>query len=193
MKLRPFIITITSVVLLGISAGIGPPAQAQQQIGYVDSQYILEQMPEYATVQEKLDRLEKQWEGELQQMQQEVDTLFQEYQARELLYTEEERKRKRDQIMQREEKIRQYRKTHFGPEGELYQRQQQLMRPIQERILQAIDEVASTEGYDYIFDKSGDFLFLFAREEHNVSSRVLEELGIDMQERQQSGASSPNN
>ena len=153
----------------------------------MDSQYILEQMSEYEAVQQKLDRLEQQWESELEQMQEEVDTLFQEYQARELLYTEEERKQKREQIMQREEKIRQFRKTHFGPEGELYRRQEQLMRPIQERILQAIDEVARREGYDYVFDKSGDFLFLFAREEHNVSDAVLEELGVDLEERGQNG------
>lgn len=166
-----------------------PPdqASAQQKIGYVDSQYILEQMPEYATVQQKLDRLEKQWEAELQKMKEEVDTMFQEYQARELLYTEEERKRKREQIMRREQEIEQYRKNHFGPEGELFRRQEQLMRPIQERVLQAIDEVARNEGYDYVFDKSGDFLFLFARDEHNVNEQVLEELGIDTEQRQQTG------
>lgn len=175
-------------ILLGGFVILSPDhVQAQQKIGYVDSQYILEQMPEYATVQQKLDRLEKQWEAELQKMQDEVDTMFQEYQARELLYTEEERKQKREQIMQKEQEIEQYRKNHFGPEGELYRRQEQLMRPIQERILQAIDEVARSEGYDYVFDKSGDFLFLFAREEHNVSERVLEELGIDTEEREQAG------
>jgi outer membrane protein len=176
---------IVSCICLGAVVSLLPrPLLAQQEIGYVDSQYILEQMPEYATVQEKLDRLEKQWEAELQKMQDEVDALFEEYQARELLYTEEERKEKRDQIRKREEQIRQFRQRHFGPEGELYRRQEQLMRPIQERILEAIDAVARTGGYDYIFDKSGDFLFLFARDEHEVSEQVLEELGIDTEDRQ---------
>lgn len=163
-------------VLLGAAA---PYAQAQQKIGYVDSQYILEQMPEYETVQQKLDRLEQQWEQELQKMQEEVDKLFEEYQARELLYTEQERKRKREEIRQKEQELQTFRQNHFGPEGQLYQRQQQLMRPIQEKILAAIDEIARQESYDYVFDKSGDFLFLFAREQHNVSDLVLAELGID--------------
>lgn len=156
---------------------------AQQKIGYVDSQYILEQMPEYATVQQKLDRLEQQWEQELKQMRQEIDKMFQEYQARELLYTEAERRRKREEIMREEEALRAFRRNHFGPEGELYRQQQQLMRPIQEKILEAIEEVAQREGYDYIFDKSGDFLFLFAREEHNISDLVLEELNVDAENR----------
>lgn len=190
--LRP----ILGWVFLGAAVAVvtvARPAAAQQQIGYVDSQYILERMSEYKTVQQKLDRLEQQWEAEIEKMQQRVDTLFQEYQARELLYTEEERKQKREEIMRQEERIRQFRKNHFGPEGELYRRQEQLMRPLQERILQAIDEVARSGGYDYVFDKSGDFLFLFARDEHDVSQQVLEELGIDPEERQQSGGSSPSN
>lgn len=78
-----------------------------------------------------------------------------------------------------EQEIEQFRLRHFGPEGELFQQQEQLMRPLQERILEAIDEVATSEGYDYIFDKSGDLIFLFTRDQYDVSLFVLEELGID--------------
>ncbi|WP_457653097.1 OmpH family outer membrane protein [Rhodocaloribacter sp.] len=155
-------------------------AQAQQKIAYVDSDYILQRLPEYQTIQNQVDRLMQEWETELKKKKEEVDELFREYQARELLYTNEERQRKRDEIVQAEEEVERLRVKYFGPEGELFQQQDQLMRPLQERILGAIEEVATREGYDFVFDKSGDFIFLFAREQYNLSNQVLEELGIDV-------------
>jgi outer membrane protein len=167
--------------LLVLAVGLAPAAQAQQRIGYVDSDYILSKVPEFATIQQNIDRLTQEWEKELETNQSTVDELFREYQARELLYTNEERKRKREEIMQAEQDMERLRMRYFGPDGELYTQQDNLMRPLQERVLEAIEKVAAEEGFDYIFDKSGDFLFLFAREQHNVSDRVLEELGIDLE------------
>ncbi len=165
--------------LLGFGL-VASEAQAQQKIGYVDSEYMLQRLPEYQTIQNQLDRLTQEWEAELKKKKEEVDELFREYQARELLYTNEERQRKRDEIIQAEEEVERLRVRYFGPEGELFQQQDQLMRPLQERILGAIEEVATREGYDYVFDRSGDFVFLFAREQYNLSDQVLEELGIDV-------------
>ena len=161
--------------------------QAQQKIGYIDSEYILEKTPEYATVQQKIDRLAQDWEGELQKQQTALDDRFREYQARELLYTNEERQRKREEIVRAEDELERLRMRYFGPEGELFVQQEQSMRPIQERILAAIEEVAKSEGYDYIFDMSGDFLFVYTREQYNVSDKVLEELGIDLDNTGRSG------
>ncbi|MEM6647924.1 MAG: OmpH family outer membrane protein, partial [Bacteroidota bacterium] len=125
------------------------------------------------------------WETELGTMRAEVDELFQQYQARELLYVAEERQRKREEIIQAEEDLERQRMRYFGPEGELFNEQEQRMRPLQERILTAIEEVAAEEGFDYVFDKNGgEVLFLFARPEHNVSDRVLEKLGIDLENTQ---------
>lgn len=167
------------LLLLAWAAGTGS-AQAQQKIGYIDSAYILDQMPEYATVQQKLDQLDQQWRREVEEKQKRVEELQQEYQARELLYTKEERQRQREAIEQARREVEQLRERYFGPEGELYSRQQELMRPIQERVLEAVEEVATAEGYDYVFDKSGDFLFMFAREQYDLSGQVLRELGIDV-------------
>lgn len=167
-------------VLVGAAAGLGPgEAHAQQKIGYVDSQYILEQLPEYATVQQKLDKLEKKWRDDIQQQRKKLEKLRSEYQAQELLYTEDVRSEKRQAIEQAQKEIEQLRQQYFGPEGQLYTRQQELMRPIQERILKAAEEVATEEGYDYVFDKGGEVLFMYAREEHDLSDPVLRELGIN--------------
>jgi len=155
-------------------------ALAQQRIAYVDSEYIFSQTPEFATVQQNLDRMAQEWQTEIEQEQRRVDELFQEYQARELLYTQEERQQKRQEIMQAEEQLEALRKQYFGPEGALFQQQEQLLKPIQERVLAAIEDVATAEGYDYVFDKSGDVLFLFANEDYDLSNQVLEELGIEV-------------
>lgn len=177
------------LIVLAVGWCLLPPAAvAQQQIGYVDSQYILEETPEYATVQQNLDRMAQEWQQEVEEKQREVDEMFREYQARELLYTQEERQQKRDAIMQAEQEVEQLRMRYFGPEGELFQQQEQLLKPIQEKVLVAVEEVALNEGYDYVLDKSGGVVFMYAPEEHDLSDLVLEELGIDIE--QEGGGSS---
>lgn len=175
------VLRLTSVLLAAVSLLWATDALAQQRIGYVDSEYILARTPEYATIQQQLDRMAEEWRQELEERRREVDEMFREYQARELLYTSEERQRKRDEIMQAEEEVEELRVRYFGPEGELFQEQERLMRPLQERILVAVEEVATREGYDYVFDKGGDYLFMFAREQYDLSDDVLEELGIDIE------------
>lgn len=166
---------------MGVLLGGGvSSAVAQQKVGHVDTEYVLNQMPEYATVQQKLDKLEQKWRKEIQQREQEVQALEEEFQARELLYTEEERKRRRQKIQQARKEVEQLREQYFGPEGELYARQKELMRPIQERILKATESVATADGYDYVIDEKGETLFLYARDEHDLSDRVLRELGINV-------------
>src|SRR5690606_16370087 len=172
---------LTAAFALALGLLLAPDAaRAQQKIGYVDSEYILGQTPDYATIQQQIDRLAQEWQAEVEKRQKEVDALFQEYQARELLYTSEERQRKREEILSAESDIERLRMRYFGPEGELFQQQEKLMRPLQERILAAIEEVATGEGYDYVFDKKGDYLFMYTREQFDLSDKVLKELGIDV-------------
>jgi outer membrane protein len=147
----------------------------------VDTEYVLKNMPEYTTVQQKLDKLEQQWRQEIQKKQKEVRALEQEFEARELLYTDEERTRKQEAIEKARKEVEQLRQQYFGPNGQLYSRQQELMRPIQERVLEATESVATDGGYDYIVDKKGETLFLYAREEHDLSDQVLRELGINIE------------
>jgi len=166
------------LVFVTLAAGT---AQAQHKVGYIDSDYILNNMPDYATIQQQLDRMAQTWQTELDEAKAELDDKFREYQARELLYTNEERQRRRQEILQEEEDLERLRVKYFGPEGDIFLQQEQLMRPVQERILQAINTVATSEGYDYIFDSAGDFLFMFKRDQYNLSDTVLRELGIDVE------------
>ncbi len=162
------------------AAALGTAPAHAQKLGYVDSEYILDNLPEYATVQQQLDRMAQEWQEEVETRRDEVEELFREYQARELLYTNEERQRKRDEIIRAEEEVEQLRSQYFGPEGRVFQEQERLVRPIQETVLEAIETVAERDGYDYVFDKSGDYIFMYVREQLDLSDDVLEELGVDV-------------
>lgn len=178
-ELRLSQLLIAGLFVVGVwGGGATIPAVAQQKIGYVDTEYVLNEMPEYATVQQKLDDLEQKWRNEIQQKREEVSKLKQQFEARELLYTEQERERKQKEIARAQSKVEQLRQQYFGPDGQLYSRQKQLMRPLQERILEATENVATEDGYDYVVDQKGEVLFLYARDEHDLSGRVLRELGI---------------
>lgn len=172
-----------ALVMFAVLA-ISQPAVAQSKIGYIDSEFILGRMTEYTQVQQQVDRLAQEWQNEVEERQKTVDNLFKEYQARELLYTNEERKRKREEILQAENEVERLRMQYFGPEGQLFQQQESLMRPIQEQVLEAVETVAERGGFDYVFDKNGGgFQFLYARDNMNLSRDVLEELGIEVEAR----------
>jgi len=163
-----------------LAACVAGGAQAQHRIGYVDSEFILARVPEYATAQQQLDRQAQQWQTELNGIGQQVAELERDFAARELLYTEAERERRSAEIDARRRDHDALRLRYFGSEGELFREQARLLRPVQERVLAAIEEVARDENLDYVFDRSGDYVFLYARPQLDLSRRVLEELGIDV-------------
>ena len=168
--------TCSSLVTLLLWCAVS--AFAQQKIAFVDSERIYENYPEFSTAQQSLDRISQRWESTLTERQEELDEMFRDYQARELLYTSDSRQEKQNEIIEAEEELERLRVQFFGPEGQLFQQQKQLLRPIQEKVLIAIEEVAEAEGYDYVFDRDGDFLFLYTNKNHDITDIVLEELGI---------------
>lgn len=168
-------------VLLFLVLSTTQSVWAQQRIGYVDTKAILEQMPAYRSIQQKLDRKVQTWEKEIAAKQEALDKMRRTFQARKLLFTEEERARRKQEIQATERALRQLRQKYFGPEGKLYAVQQRLLRPLQERILRAVETVAQTKGYGYVLDKSGEVVLLYAPEQHNLTDDVLRELGIDLE------------
>lgn len=159
---------------------MSPPVLAQHKIAYIDSDRIYHNYPEFATAQQSVDRLAQQWEQELADMARALDENFKEFQARELLLTLESRQERQNEIIAAEEELERKRIQYFGPEGQLFHQQEQILRPIQERVLAVIQEVAEGEGYDYVFDRNGDFVFLYANENLDITDIVLEELGVDI-------------
>ncbi|PEN06725.1 hypothetical protein CRI93_08785 [Longimonas halophila] len=173
----------TSLLVLCIwgcaAFALARPAAAQQEIAYVNSDEVLQQMPEYTSVQQELEQLEEEWRSEIQSQEEEVQRLVEEFQARELLYTPDERERQQERIREARREVERLRSDYFGPEGQLFQRQQELMRPLQERVLEVVEGIAEAAGYDYVFDTAGEYLFMYARPQHNLTEDVILELGID--------------
>lgn len=168
------------LLVLALAAALVPTAAAQQKLGFVDSSTILTQMPEFQTAQQELDRLTQQWQGEVTALTTEADEMADQYAAREILYTDEERGQQQALIAAKRTERDALRMRYFGPEGELFREQQNRLRPAQERLLAAIEAVAADGEYDFVFDRSGDYLFLYTRPRHNLTDLVLEELGIGL-------------
>ncbi|MEO0557462.1 MAG: OmpH family outer membrane protein [Bacteroidota bacterium] len=179
--------SILAAVLFAISVAV--PVAAQQKIGFVDSDRVLQQLPEYNTVSQDLDRLASQWQQELDALDAEAEALRAEYAARELLYTDAERERKIQEIEDKVTEREALRRRYFSPDGELFREQQNRLRPVQERVLTAIEAVAEDEGYDFVFDRTGDLVFLYTRPRHDLTQLVLDELGVGVGLNRQPGTS----
>lgn len=168
---------LIALLTLGIPLGL-----SAQKFGYVDSEYILSQLPEYKSAQKQLDDASAQWQKELETKLAEVDRLYREYQDEKPLLSEEMRKKREDFIAQKEKSAKDFQKDKFGPEGELFKKRSELMKPIQDRVFEAIQKVAKKNGWDFVFDKSGDMIMLYSNAKFDASEDVLEELGVTVKD-----------
>lgn len=150
-----------------------------QRFSYVDTDYILEKMPEYRSAQKQLDNLAEEWKAEIQAKMKEIDRLYKAYQAEQVLLPEDIRKKKEDEILAKENELNEYKKSKFGPEGELYKKRKELIKPIQDKVFEAIQELAKEEGLDFIFDKAGSVTMLYVNAKYDRSDEILEILGVE--------------
>ncbi len=149
---------------------------AQLKIGYVDSDAIMKQLPEYQDTQKKLDAQIKEWQEELSKMEASWKSKYDDYDKRKLILSEQKRAEIEKDLVQTEDQISKYRQDKFGVKGELFQKQEDLMKPIQNRVFTAIAAVAKENDYDFIFDRSGQMLFLYAKDQYDVTNLVLDKL-----------------
>lgn len=149
---------------------------AQLKIGYVDSDAIMSKLPDAQDAQQKIDAFVQEWQDEIDKKQKEWKTKYEDYEKRKLIMSDERRVSVEKELVQLEKEISDYRQKKFGVNGELFKKQEELMKPVQNRIFNAIQEIAKENDYDYIFDRSGDIIFLFAKEEYDVTNLVLEKL-----------------
>lgn len=149
---------------------------SQVKIGYVDSETIMKQLPEAQEAQRKVDVLIQQWQAELQRMKDEWKSKYDEYERRKLILTDEARAQMERELSELDRKIADFQMQKFGPDGELYRKQDELVKPIQNKIFNAIKEVAVEEGFDFVFDKSGEILLLYANEKYDLTQKVLNKL-----------------
>ena len=168
-----------AVAMFGLFA-IGVPGELNaQKIGYIDSDEIIKLMPEYSGIEKRLNLLTTGWDDEVREMEQTIQELQEEFDAREILFTEEIRKERLDEIEELKKQKDRFVEEKFGPNGEYFTIQAELLEPIQRQIFEALNAVAERGNYDLIFDRSGDTRYLYTNPDWNVTDRVLRELGID--------------
>jgi outer membrane protein len=169
------ILLITALALGGFVSGYG------QKYAFVDTDYILNNIPEYTDAQALLNDLSAQWQKEIESKFQEVDKLYKDYQAESILLPEDLKKQRENEIIQKEKEAKELQKKRFGKDGDLYKKRIELVEPIQEKIYGAIQDMAVTRNYAFIFDKAGSTSLIFADAKYDLSDDILDEIGTVMQ------------
>ncbi len=162
------------LILFGLVFGFQLSAQ---RFAIVDTEYILTQIPEYGQAQKQLNQLSTNWQAEVQAKMDEAANLREAYKAEKVLLTEEMQKEKLAEIDALEKEARALQRKYFGPEGEVFKKRQELVRPIQDQIYNAVQDVARQRKLDVVFDKGSNLLTLYLNERTDISEDVLEELG----------------
>lgn len=155
-----------------------PLSNYAQRFAYVDTEYILSLLPDYKDAQKKLNEMAENWQKEVDAKFEAIDKMYKEYQAEKVLLTPDQQKQREDEIITKEKEAKAFQQKIFGYEGELFKKRQELVKPIQDKVFEAIQKIAKDEGLDFIFDKSSDMTMLFSNAKYDKSDNVLSALGV---------------
>lgn len=160
------------IMFLLLSASV----MSQQKIGYVDSKVITENLQDAKDAQANLDNIVGQWKQELKQLADSLTAIKLDYEKKKLVLTEKARQQREEDIKNLERKIADYKLMKFGEKGEYFQKQNELMKPVQDRIFKAIQDVAKEGEYDYVFDRSSQLMLLYMNEKYDLTQKVIKKL-----------------
>lgn len=149
-----------------------------QKFGYVDTDYILNKMPEYAQAQAEIDKLSATWQEEITTMLKDIEAMYSALQAEEVLLTNEMKKERRALIEKKEAELKEYQKKIFGFEGLLFLKKKELIKPVQDQVWEAVEKVCKEEKLAIMFDKAGDLVMIYTDPRHDYTDFVLEALGL---------------
>ncbi|HOO19119.1 MAG TPA: OmpH family outer membrane protein [Paludibacteraceae bacterium] len=148
-----------------------------QKIATVDMNYILKNIPAYEAANEQLNQISKKWQAEVEAQLKEVETMYKNYQTELVFMTEEMKKKREDEIIAKEKAAQELKRTYFGPEGELFKKRQSLMKPIQDEIFTAVQEISKEKNIDLVLDKSTSVNIIFSSPALDISDEILKQLG----------------
>jgi len=148
-----------------------------QNFAYVDTEYILENIPDYKDAQEELDKLSIEWQKQLERRYSEIDKMYKNYQAEQILLTEDMKTKREEEIIKKEKAAKEYQKQKFGVDGELFQKRKELVKPVQDKVYKAISEIANYKKLGVVFDKSSALTMLYTNPKYNLSDDVLKKMG----------------
>jgi len=166
---------LSLVISLFAFAGL---SYCQLKIGYVDSQTILSKLPDAQDARQKLDSFIRDWKIELQKMENEKKAKEDDYDRRKLIMTEQTRSELEGEIQKLDKQISDYRDQKFGTKGELFQKQEELMKPIQNKVFNAIQDVAKEQDLDFVLDRSSQLSILYAKDKYDITSQVMDKLKL---------------
>ena len=149
-----------------------------QSYAYIDSDYILSKVPEYLQAKEKLDKLAERWTKEIEDRYEAIKGKKSNFEREEILLPKEERIKRKEEIENLEQEALDLQTLHFGSEGDYFQKRQELVKPIQDRIFTALTKLAKSDGYELIFDKANQSSLIFADSDYDISDDILDEMGI---------------
>ena len=148
-----------------------------QKFAYVDTDYILNKIPEFKQAQDKLDAISADWQKEIENKYTEVDQMYRAYQQEQVLLTDEMKVKREEAIVNKETQAKKLQQKYFGPEGDLYLKRQELIKPIQDKIYDAIQQLAANNKYQVIFDSSSDLIMLYKNNNLDKSDKILDLMG----------------
>lgn len=168
MKIKAFFV----IALMLLSAGV----YAQAKIGYVDSKVIIESMQDAKDAQVNLDNLVSVWKSEIQQLNDSLNLIKDDYEKKKIILTENVKKQKEEEIKGLEKRITEFKLGKFGENGEYFLKQNELMKPVQDKMFKAIQDVAKEGDYDYVFDRSSQLMLLYMNEKYDLTQKVIKKL-----------------
>jgi outer membrane protein len=180
---------IKTIFALALMISLIGQVKAQKSC-YVNSDYILANIPEYKTAQTNLDQLSAQWQKEIETKYAEIDKLYKSYQAEQILLTDDLKKKRMAEIELKEKEAKELQKDKFGYQGELFKKRQELVKPIQDKIYAAIKKFAEDGSYGYVFDKSSDLIMLYSNPKYDKSDDILLAMGFKAGTKDDKGKSS---
>lgn len=172
-------------VLIGLLL-VGPGAHAQK-FGWVDSEFIMAKMPEFAKAQQELTALSTTWQKEIEAQKKDLERLQRTYHDEEVVLTEQMKKKRQDEILLKEQELKAYQNKQFGYEGQLFKKRQELNKPVQDKVFEACEKVAKKKQLAMIIDKASDLTLLYTNPTYDYTEFVLEELGLAAEDRNQPG------
>lgn len=165
---------ILMISLMVLSAVVGMNAQ---KVAVIDMDYILKAIPQYESANDQLNQLSTKWQKEVEAIQTEVQTMYKNYQTELVFLTPEMKKQRENDIIAKERQVNEKKKQYFGAEGELFKKRNTLIKPIQDEIYNAIQELSNTKKYDLIIDKNSNIGIIFASPKIDISDEVLSAMG----------------
>ena len=156
-----------------------------QKYACVDTEYILSSIPDYEQAQKNLDKLSIDWQKEIEAKFQEIDNLYKKYQTEANLLPEDLKTKRQNEIINKEKEVKELQRKRFGAEGDLEKKREELMKPIQDKVYNAIEKVAETKNYAFILDKSGSATLLYVNPKNDISDEILEMLGYGKSSKKQ--------